>query len=637
MQALTASPTCPWGNLNSVRSANVTKPTLADIMSEQLATKLSQPEEEVWQQVHVESNGAPRTQEEEDYLLALQLSQGIEIGLATTTITTTQTATTPTTTHDEDYLLALKLQAEYERSHLRQQRDCYSKVSVVSGVSKTELLNNVIDFYDEESDEEDEDEEEKYAAMLQAKVAAAQQNSSDGSSPQQSVNGATGQQVSRRQRRRNRIYQKHDIETNNVMNAANLERMESKMMKVGNLVESGTRLPAKVYNSLKSDVGKLQSRGIRHKEKSDHATTEQVLDPRTRVLLFKLLNSGMLRSINGVISTGKESRVYHALGGELGEGADVAIKVYKTTLNEFRDREKYITGDWRFRFQTQTTKFTNNPRKLIKIWAEKEMKNLKTMSDYGLNVPTPLLVRGHCLLMTFIGSDGVPAPRLKESRFTPKKLNDVYLQVITQLRSLYQVCHLVHADLSEFNMLYHQNKVYIIDVAQSVEWDHPNALAFLQKDCTNVINYFRRSGLDICMTVRQLFEFVTDATLEDDTVQEMYLKKMAELAEKRLVEGVTAEEQVDEEVFKRAFIPRTLAQVGDPLGEFERSQQGDEDIYHRSVTGLTHNLQRVSRVPNALADDFSSDDDDDDEEDDEEYEGSEEDEEEDNEQEVDDG
>jgi len=120
------------------------------------------------------------------------------------------------------------------------------------------------------------------------------------------------------------------------------------------------------------------------------------------------------------------------------------------------------------------------------------------------------------------------------------------------------------------------------------------------------------------MTVRQLFEFVTDATLEDEEVQEMYLKKMEELANKRLVEGVTAEEQVDEEVFKRAFIPRTLAQVGDPLGEFERSQQGDEDIYHRSVTGLTNDLQRVSRVPNALEDDFSSDEEDEGDEGDEE-------------------
>jgi len=465
MQTLTVAPTCPWGNINNNNgrsNASARPAALSEIMSEQLATKLSQPEEEVWQQ-HVTSNSPQRTQEEEDFLLALQLSQGIEINNTTSTPSTTTQSINATETHDEDYLLALRLQAEYERSHLRQQRDCYSKVSVVSGVSKTELLNNVIDFYDEESDEDEEDLEEKYAIMLQAKVAAAQQNSAEGS--QQPTNG-TGpqQQVSRRQRRRNRIYQKHDIETNNVMNAANLEKMESKMMKVGNLVESGTRLPAKVYNSLKSDVGKLQSRGIRHKEKSDHATTEQVLDPRTRVLLFKLLNSGMLRNINGVISTGKESRVYHAVGGELGDGADIAIKVYKTTLNEFKDREKYIIGEWRFRFST------TNPRKLIKVWAEKEMKNLKTMKEFGLNVPTPLLVRGHCLLMTFIGSDGVPAPRLKESRFTPKKLNDVYLQVIKQLRTLYQTCHLVHADLSEYNMLYHQSKVYFIDVAQVLDF-----------------------------------------------------------------------------------------------------------------------------------------------------------------------
>lgn len=33
---------------------------------------------------------------------------------------------------------------------------------------------------------------------------------------------------------------------------------------------------------------------------------------------------------------------------------------------------------------------------------------------------------------------------------------------------------------------YHNGDAYIIDVSQSVEHDHPHALEFLRKDCSNV-------------------------------------------------------------------------------------------------------------------------------------------------------
>ena len=51
---------------------------------------------------------------------------------------------------------------------------------------------------------------------------------------------------------------------------------------------------------------------LRGKDKSDRATAEQVMDPRTRMILFKLLNRQIISSINGCISTGKEANVYHA-------------------------------------------------------------------------------------------------------------------------------------------------------------------------------------------------------------------------------------------------------------------------------------------------------------------------------------
>lgn len=54
--------------------------------------------------------------------------------------------------------------------------------------------------------------------------------------------------------------------------------------------------------------------------------------------------------------------------------AEVAIKVFKTTLAEFKNRCQYAKGDVRF-FKDQFKK--QNPRKIMQIWAEKESVNLK--------------------------------------------------------------------------------------------------------------------------------------------------------------------------------------------------------------------------------------------------------------------
>ena len=67
---------------------------------------------------------------------------------------------------------------------------------------------------------------------------------------------------------------------------------------------------------------------------------EQVLDPRTRMVLFKMLNRGVFAEINGCVSTGKEANVYHASGAPPGS-AELAIKVYKTAILVFKDRDRW--------------------------------------------------------------------------------------------------------------------------------------------------------------------------------------------------------------------------------------------------------------------------------------------------------
>lgn len=47
-----------------------------------------------------------------------------------------------------------------------------------------------------------------------------------------------------------------------------------------------------------------------------------------------------------------------------------------------------------------------------------------------------------------------PSPRLKEVQLSPSQWAAAYRDVITHMRTMYHRCRLVHADLSEYNLLY---------------------------------------------------------------------------------------------------------------------------------------------------------------------------------------
>jgi len=97
--------------------------------------------------------------------------------------------------------------------------------------------------------------------------------------------------------------------------------------------EGPESLSGSAANKLIGSDKKAFADKLRFKDKKDRATAEQVMDPRTRMVLFKLLNRGVVTEVNGCISTGKEANVYHALGRS---GSDLAIKVYKTSILVFK-------------------------------------------------------------------------------------------------------------------------------------------------------------------------------------------------------------------------------------------------------------------------------------------------------------
>ena len=326
-------------------------------------------------------------------------------------------------------------------------------------------------------------------------------------------------------------------------------------------------------------------------DKSDRATSEQVLDPRTRMILLQMINRNVVSEVNGCLSTGKEANVYHALSISQDDGSEAsvaplhrAIKVYKTSILVFKDRDRYVTGEYRFR---QGYSKSNN-RAMVKVWAEKEMRNLKRIYASGIPCPEPVQLRLHVLVMGFLGDKkGIPAPRLKDVELVGSDVEArwklLYLQLLGYMRILYQTCRLVHADLSEYNILYHNDKLWLIDVSQSVEHDHPRSLEFLRMDIKNVSDFFRRKGVDI-LSEKTIFGFVTAA--QGSTAPEAMATLLQTLFENRPEEPEedTANAEVETEVFRNQYIPQTLEQVYDverDVGEVAKG--GQDNLVYRDL------------------------------------------------------
>lgn len=219
---------------------------------------------------------------------------------------------------------------------------------------------------------------------------------------------------------------------------------------------------------------------------------------------------------------------------------------------------------------------------------------------------------------------------------------------------MFHVCKLVHADLSEYNILYHipslstprdatttseaasedpsthttstsgeetrLGELWIIDVSQSVEHDHPSAFDFLRNDVKNVEDFFARKGIST-LGLRRTFEFVTREKVTQprgegagEESDEEALKRWIEEREAQGAEadadedtngqedgnreggdgeedGGERKERRDEEhedaVFMKSYIPRNLNEVYDPERDVEKVARGEaKNLIYADTIGV---------------------------------------------------
>lgn len=195
-------------------------------------------------------------------------------------------------------------------------------------------------------------------------------------------------------------------------------------------------------------------------------------------------------------------------------------------------------------------------------------------------------------------------------------------------RKMFIDCKLVHADLSEYNILYHiddteappadadghtsvepstsgaaleetearpapRGHLWIIDVSQSVEHDHPHAFDFLRADLHNVEDFFSKRGAPT-IGLRRTFEFVTrdniasDGTASAEEVLRAWMAAPEPDAQESHPDGErNGGAAHEDEVFMRSYIPRTLNEVYDPERDVDVLARGDGgNLIYRDTIGI---------------------------------------------------
>ena len=241
-------------------------------------------------------------------------------------------------------------------------------------------------------------------------------------------------------------------------------------------LEQGSGLRERIRRS------ERENRRLRH-DSNERKTVEEVFDKATNFALNELMARGEISYLNGVVRAGKEARVYW---GVAADGSPRAVKIYLTASAEFKKRMRYVAGDKRFQ------QLPSSVRQMIKLWVQKEFKNLRLASEAGIRVPQPLAFNENILVMEFIGKPPAPAPIFAEAEVDALD----YKWTINMIRRLYKKADLVHADLSEYNIFKPAPKERVLfDMGSAVLSSHPESKELLLRDITNIVSFFKKRGV----------------------------------------------------------------------------------------------------------------------------------------------
>ena len=190
-----------------------------------------------------------------------------------------------------------------------------------------------------------------------------------------------------------------------------------------------------------------------------------------------LVKADIIEAFGKPIGVGKESDVYDALTPA---GQRVALKFHRIGRTSFKKTKLK---------RNYTIKYSYTPdwNHQSRIAAKKEYSALKLLYPRGVAVPEPIKQNRHVLVMGMIdGTELYHYPELPDAQ-------TVYNEILVNVRKAYHDSHLIHGDLSPYNIIVQPNMhVLIIDWPQNVSTKHPNAKELIERDLRNVLLFFQR-------------------------------------------------------------------------------------------------------------------------------------------------
>jgi RIO kinase 2 len=186
--------------------------------------------------------------------------------------------------------------------------------------------------------------------------------------------------------------------------------------------------------------------------------------------LTTLTKKGTISAFGSQIGEGKESVVYDALG--LGP---VAIKFHRVGGRSFssaRLNRDYMPDEGHVPWLIASKKS-----------AEREYEALVTL-QHTVSVPLPIAQNRHAVVMAYI--DG---PNLNRCRLDAPE--EVLEEILANVRNAYKA-GIIHADLSEYNILVEHDQVVLIDWPQWIGTAHENAQPIVTRDIENILSFFQR-------------------------------------------------------------------------------------------------------------------------------------------------
>jgi RIO kinase 1 len=217
-------------------------------------------------------------------------------------------------------------------------------------------------------------------------------------------------------------------------------------------------------------------------------------------LMDAFASSGLITDVLGIVDDGKEATVYCCAASPSTGVELLAAKVYRAQrFRAFSKNTQYVGERTHLdaRGARALKKRTRRGRAMAHLeWVQWEWEVLCRLCDAGADVPEPFAPSSDAILMAHIGDANGAAPHLRHVELSDPDARAALSRLLENVEILLDN-HLVHGDLSAYNVLWWDGRAWVIDLPQAVDVrTHPDAYRLLCRDVENLERYFERYGLD---------------------------------------------------------------------------------------------------------------------------------------------